>query len=409
MNRILTTDHLLGKQINQPAPNVLGGNSPNAWDCIERCAREIQINSSAQDQLRVVIRAIHDATGADIVYWYPGIASDEPICFGRRDVSSDWCRQTTIRVLEESSSYESEFIWKRSVNSTLKIEPVPQSIAMVRLSQSRASWIVAINLSSDEEFVSDHVKIMTLARQLLLNNRHSVQSYSRLKETLTGVIQCLSMALDAKDPSSWGHSERVARMAICLGEHLSLTESALNDLYLAGLLHDIGKINVPESILQKAGPLNDQEWSLMRNHPILGDRLLSNIKPLAHLSPVVRSHHERFDGKGYPDGLRGDEIPFFGRILAIVESLDSMMTTLPYRAALSPLRVENILKEGSGSQWDPHLIQVCLNCIDELRVICWKGQGGFLAKAIEAALVPSSAGRSGNPSDQDPISPTCFG
>ena len=150
-----------------------------------------------------------------------------------------------------------------------------------------------------------------------------------------GIVQCLSTAIDAKDPYTCGHSERVARIAVRLGEVMNLSRGEISDLYLAGLLHDVGKIGIRDEVLCKPGPLTAEEEEHIREHPIIGERIISNVTRLAYLRPGVRGHHERFDGGGYPDGLAGEAIPPIARILAVADSCDAMMSARRYRPALA--------------------------------------------------------------------------
>src|SRR5262249_37761757 len=155
---------------------------------------------------------------------------------------------------------------------------------------------------------------------------------------------------------TFGHSERVARIAVELGDELGLQEEELNDIYLAGLLHDIGKIGVPDAVLTKPGPLDEEETRRLRQHVTIGHQILSDLQPLRNLLPGVLYHHERVDGGGYPEGLAGENIPMLARIIAVADSFDAMSTKRSYRDALQPTEVEAILKKGAGSQWDARVI-----------------------------------------------------
>jgi HD-GYP domain-containing protein (c-di-GMP phosphodiesterase class II) len=227
---------------------------------------------------------------------------------------------------------------------------------------------------------------MLLARRMLLNHRRQMQSYEQLRESLFGLIRCLTAAIDAKDPCTCGHSERVARIAVRLGRQMKLSASMLSDLYLAGLMHDVGKIGIRDSVLLKAGPLTEEERLHMQEHPVIGDRLLSAVGPLLHLRPGVRNHHERFDGKGYPDRLAGHNIPLIARVLAVADSCDAMMATRHYRPALAPERIDAIMAEGAGTQWDGEVIQHFLACRHELYSICQRGLGNSVALAVDDVL-----------------------
>ncbi|MCL6592373.1 MAG: HD domain-containing protein [Alicyclobacillus sp.] len=178
---------------------------------------------------------------------------------------------------------------------------------------------------------------------------------------LDSYFATLSAALDARDPYTAGHSLRVAEYAAVIGALAGMDEASIHRLRKAGWLHDIGKIGIRDQILLKEGRLTEEEFHMIRQHPVLGETILKNVQPaeaILPLLPGVRSHHERFDGKGYPDGLRGEEIPLDGRILAVADAFDAMTSDRPYRRGLPPEEAIRILMEGSGSQWDPYFVRL---------------------------------------------------
>ena len=225
---------------------------------------------------------------------------------------------------------------------------------------------------------------MRLARHMVVNHRQQTHVYDRLKESLLGMVRCLTAAIDAKDPYTRGHSERVARIAVRLGQQLELAPEVCSDLYLAGLLHDIGKIGIRDAVLQKPGKLTAEEFAHICEHPVIGDRLVANIPALEHLRPGVRHHHERYDGQGYPDRLLGEGIPLQARILAVADSCDALMAARPYRSAVPPQRIDAILADGAGTQWDAAVVEAFLLCRQELYSICERGLGDSVVRAVEA-------------------------
>ncbi|MBE7706600.1 MAG: HD domain-containing protein [Cyanobacteria bacterium SIG30] len=176
-----------------------------------------------------------------------------------------------------------------------------------------------------------------------------------LKELFYKTIKSIASALDAKDPYTHGHSVRVTLYALILSNALGLNDKELEEIETAGLLHDIGKIAIPQSILCKPGKLTDDEYKVMKLHPENSERLIMSIKKLNGISSWVKTHHERWDGKGYPNGLRGEAIPLSARIIAIADTYDAMTSTRSYRQALShEVAIEEIQK-CAGSQFDPNL------------------------------------------------------
>lgn len=187
----------------------------------------------------------------------------------------------------------------------------------------------------------------------------SLKSRDRLNNQLIqSYISTLAAALDARDPYTAGHSVRVASYAVEIGWLAGLSLQELEVVKKSALLHDIGKIGVRDDVLLKNGKLTEEEFDQIKQHPVMGENILKQIEPaeaLAELLPGVRTHHERYDGKGYPDGLAGDHIPLLGRILAIADAYDAMTSDRPYRKGMEPERALQILREGSGTQWDPLL------------------------------------------------------
>jgi HD-GYP domain-containing protein (c-di-GMP phosphodiesterase class II) len=171
-----------------------------------------------------------------------------------------------------------------------------------------------------------------------------------------GVLDALVRAVDRKDRYTRRHSQQNAEFAVELGKAVGLTEGAVSALRIAGLLHDVGKIGVPDDILKKPGPLSDEERALMREHVVLSNLIVHGIPELEDVSDAVYCHHERWDGMGYPRGLKGEEIPLPGRIMALVDAYSAMILDRPYRKALTDEEAVAELRRNSGTQFDPELV-----------------------------------------------------
>lgn len=184
-----------------------------------------------------------------------------------------------------------------------------------------------------------------------------------LKELFHGTVKSLSNAIDAKSPWTAGHSERVTHYALLIGKEMNIQDDDLKDLQLGGLLHDVGKIGIYDTILNKPGTLSKDEYEIVKRHPLRGVGLLEPIKQLNRVIPCVRHHHERYDGAGYPDGLRGDAIPLWARILAVADAFESMTVNRPYRKALDTERAMEELNRCSVTQFDPEVVKVFLDLI----------------------------------------------
>lgn len=172
------------------------------------------------------------------------------------------------------------------------------------------------------------------------------------------IIDCLVAALEAKDSYTCGHSTRVADMAYELGQLAGLQDEALEDLHLAAHLHDIGKIGIPDQVLNKDGPLTCEEKEIIQSHPVIGYQILARSSHQKYLAKLVLHHHERYDGKGYPEGLKGEQIPLGSRIIAICDAIDAMTSERPYRKGLSNEECWEEIWRNQGLQFDPELVKL---------------------------------------------------
>ncbi len=180
------------------------------------------------------------------------------------------------------------------------------------------------------------------------------------------IILTLAVAMEARDPYTKGHSSRVADMAFEFGRSIGLTENECESLRKAGMLHDIGKIAISETILQKPSPLTPEEMQKVRQHPVIGEHICRPLLSLQSILPAIRHHHERWDGKGFPDALRGNKIPLFARILSIVDSFDAMLSERPYRRAMNfSTAIKKMSSEAHLNQWDPELVEIFLRLLTE--------------------------------------------
>jgi putative two-component system response regulator len=191
------------------------------------------------------------------------------------------------------------------------------------------------------------------------------RSERELRERLLAptLASALANAIEARDPGLHGHCERLARLAVRLASDLGLESATLETVRLGAILHDVGKIGIPDRILLKERGLTADEIALMRSHPLIGDRLLEPLDLLQSIRPVVRYHHERWDGQGYPDGLAGEQIPLPARIVAVADAIEAMSARRVYRQPLATDRIARQLERGRGAQWDPRVVDAALALI----------------------------------------------
>lgn len=204
-----------------------------------------------------------------------------------------------------------------------------------------------------------------LRRLLIQKNEELVRANDVLRENYTQIISAMRLLVDTKDIYTRGHSDRVAYYAVRLAREMGRDEDFCERLRVAGLFHDIGKIGVPDEILFKDGRLTDEEYAKIKEHSANGARILSSLSRFQPIVPIVRAHHERMDGKGYPDGLRGEQIPLEARMIAVADSYDAMTSNRRYRSSLGQDRAVGELIAGKGSQFDATLVEVFLRVLQD--------------------------------------------
>ncbi|MBQ9365759.1 MAG: HD-GYP domain-containing protein [Schwartzia sp.] len=178
-------------------------------------------------------------------------------------------------------------------------------------------------------------------------------------------VEAIAEAIDAKDSYTKGHSDRVANYAKEIGRRYGYSEKQQDELYMMGLLHDVGKIGVPDAVINKPGKLTDEEFSLIKKHPVIGWQILCKTKELARLAMGTRWHHEKFDGAGYPDRIAENDIPEEARIIAVADAYDAMTSRRSYRDVLTQDVVRKEIEKGKGTQFDPAFADIMLQMIDE--------------------------------------------
>ncbi len=205
--------------------------------------------------------------------------------------------------------------------------------------------------------------------------------YEGFYDNLTDTLRSLIMAVEAKDLYTKNHSQRVTDLSILIAREMGRPRSELETLRFAGFIHDIGKIGIQDTVLQKPGRLTEAEAAIIRTHPVLGENIVRPLKFLKEEQLIVRHHHERYDGSGYPDGLSGQEIPLLARILSVADTYDAITSTRPYRTARRHLFAIEEIKRCKGSQFDPEVVEAFLACLDSYRDP--EGAGGFRWEKIQ--------------------------
>lgn len=218
-----------------------------------------------------------------------------------------------------------------------------------------------------DDYTDYDLDIMTFIANSVGIGMENSRLLSQLKLTYLQTLRSLISIVEAKDPYTKGHTERVASYAMALANRMEMSEEDMRRIMFAALLHDIGKMGVLDTIINKPGPLTDDEWELMRAHPVVGAAIVGKMEFLTGTVEIVRHHHESWNGKGYPDGLEGEDIPLGARIVTVADSFDAMTTDRPYRRALTIEEALHRLEENSGVQFDAKLVKVFVAYVREKR------------------------------------------
>jgi putative nucleotidyltransferase with HDIG domain len=201
----------------------------------------------------------------------------------------------------------------------------------------------------------------------LLLARRSFELYTKMRKVYLDTIRALAAAIDAKDPYTKGHSERVADTSVALAQELNLSDREIENIEYTALLHDIGKIGIDERILSKNDGLSSEEFKRIKEHTIMGAKIIKPVEFLKDSYKVIYHHHERYNGDGYPDGLKGEDIPISSRIIAVADAYDAMGSDRPYRKKLNKDKILKELKDQSGKQFDPEVVKAFISVLDRGR------------------------------------------
>lgn len=212
--------------------------------------------------------------------------------------------------------------------------------------------------------IESGIKSIAQMNEIKKINKELSETNEKLEEAYLSTIQTLRYTVEAKDTYTRGHSDRVSQYSVLIGKHLGLSDKELHDLEVGGLFHDIGKIGIPDAILRKEAKLTDDEYSEIKNHPSIGAHILSSATIFQNILPIVKHHHERYDGTGYPGKLKAEEIPYLARIAAVADTFDAMTSKRSYRDSLPMDVVISEFKRCRGTQFDPQLDDLFLDILE---------------------------------------------
>ena len=358
---------------------------------------KIQQQITRQKQMGIAVREVLSAGGEDeiIQNFFNGLAqitTMDVACltvfkrspFDIRKIGSSWTCQlqknthldidwsTEVSRAEVDSLIEDQglFTYATPKEFPCLLKPVaainPQHHLLFHINinhDTEAVLILADRLHIAEEELISNVRQLADQLGVALSRSATVHELDALN---IGVLTALARTVDANSKWTHGHSERVTEYALIIAKELGFSEKEKDDLHHAGLLHDLGKVSIPAEILNKAGKLTEAEYNLMKAHPGEGERIIEPIKAFKSICPIVRQHHERWDGKGYPDGLKGEEIHLGARTLAVADVYDALYSDRPYRAGWPQEKVIDYLKQEAGKAFDPVVVQALLRSLPKL-------------------------------------------
>jgi putative nucleotidyltransferase with HDIG domain len=238
-------------------------------------------------------------------------------------------------------------------------------VAIPLIRHQRLLGAVILSRHASHPFERHDQHYLSLMGNMAAVALENMDVYDEMKNYFTGTIRALITTVETKDAFTFGHSARVAKYSLMIAEELNMNEMDKRRLEYLALLHDIGKIGIPETILKKSIPLTDEEWMILRSHPELGEKIVRSIHFLPEGASVVRHHHEFYDGGGYPDGLQGDSIPLFARIISVADAYDAMNSDRPYRNSMGAEKAAAELVRCKGTQFDPEMVALFIKTLNQ--------------------------------------------
>jgi HD-GYP domain-containing protein (c-di-GMP phosphodiesterase class II) len=382
-----------------------------AWEgllALDRVLRRLRIHKEPVRNRQRILDTAHGLLGTQALVWVPQDAAAPLQWAGEPCLSEAECRQLGAVLAKDPEVRANGHLLCSDVRGVSWAASFPTLSSVLAFSLSHTetpALVLALNKmptagrDPDPEIIGQSANpdprstfrrgdAALLTPFVALVRLHAAASgrYQDLKDLMVGLARALTSAIDAKDSYTFGHSERVARIGVELGRTLGLEGDDVSDIYLSGLLHDVGKIGIRDDVLRKVDPLTPEEFEHIKQHVAIGYTILADLKPIRNLLPGVLFHHERWDGKGYPNGLAGESIPLLARILAVADAYDAMSTNRPYREALPIREVEERLTKGAGTQWDARVIDAFTRSRQRIHAIRQRGVGESLRTALDAAL-----------------------
>lgn len=319
-------------------------------------------DSLCRELIHPLIDCVHANTLAIELYCDPLLCIDHNLLQTGQPCDADWL-STLATAAEDYRSCNTALINHCFVEG----EPTNRIIVVpIIRGDYVAGRMIAIGRNSAEEFGTVEADLMRSTSMMLAVHLANQRQYAQLQKTIDGTLLAMVSALEAKDQYTSGHSSRVAELSFALAKDLGLPPKDCEQINKSAILHDIGKIGIDDSVLRKPGRLTEQEFELIKRHPVVGYEILRTIGPFESMLPGVLHHHESWDGSGYPHGLAGDEIPRMAQIIAVADAYDAMTSDRPYRKGMPIEKVKQIFREGAGVQWAPDVALLLVKQLDKL-------------------------------------------
>ncbi len=290
--------------------------------------------------------------------------------FKVRENIRDWFKALSRNLLEQGGPRLFDPAAMKEASPTGKTPPhelasVSAMAAPVASGRSKIGVVVVLREKERPAYTLQNLHLLTVFAAYAASAFENLRGYRRLKNMNIEIITSHVSAVEAKDFYTKGHSERVSSYSVLLGKELGLPDRDLRLLSFAGMLHDIGKIGIPDNILNKNAPLTEEELAIMKQHPVVGRDILSRVKTLHEILPIVYHHHEWWDGTGYPEGLHRENIPFLARVITVIDGFEAIVSNRAYQNARPVAEAREILFQGAGVQWDPDIINAWLRVLDK--------------------------------------------
>ncbi len=328
-----------------------------------------ELNQKLLDYSRKIIKA----DGGALMFCDHGLALNVSVCTNQYN-QGFWEQDVFIRAAQWALHNHEPISLDRGINGLPQgLLPPPEGIESIlsfplRTPKRTLGVLNLVRTRGRRPFSNVDIEIINVLASQASISIENARLYYNIRDNYLKTVRGFALAVEAKDQYTHGHSENVMKYTVILARHLGLSAQEIEQIKYAGLLHDIGKIGVSESILNKPGRLSPEEFEEIKKHPDLGARIISNVPFLKTLVPMIRHHHEYYDGRGYPDGIAGENIPFGARILSVSDAFEAMTSNRPYRKSMPLATAYEILAKERGKQFDPGIVDAFLEIMKKEQV-----------------------------------------